>query len=144
MLATDLPAELEKIEREIATQSLSPFFHGQAKRAIQQEVRDNFTSSASPDNADWPPRKREGDGHPLLIDTGALLQAATGGGPGTITEILDREMNYGVSGGVIPYAAIHNNGGETRPMPQREYMGMSEVGEEQLAEELAGYLIEKI
>ncbi len=89
---------------------------------MRQAVRDNFTSSATPDNANWPPRKLKGDGHPLLIDTGALLQAATGGGAGHIEQIDAREVAMGVDGRVIPYAATHNYG--RGAIPQREYAGL--------------------
>lgn len=133
---------VEDIERhcaELATAldsaDLSPVLAAVRPIAMQAH-RDNFTSSASPDGATWQDRKRVGDGHPLLIDTGDLLQAATGGGAGTIVIIVDREMTLGVDGATIPYAAIHNYGGtlhwyngEQRgaDMPQREFLGMSEL-----------------
>ena len=90
---------------------------------IRQSVRDNFTSSASPDGVDWPARNEVGDGHPLLMDTGKLMQAAVGSGSGALFEIQDRSLMVGVDGDIVPYAAIHNYGGVKRPMPKREYMG---------------------
>lgn len=92
----------------------------------QQSVIKNFESSTNPDGVVWEPRKHIGDGHPLLIDTGTLFGAATGLGAGGMVSIGNREAAIGVDGSIVPYAAIHNNGGETRPMPQREYMGMRE------------------
>lgn len=109
---------------------------------MKQSVRDNFTSSATPDGNDWPPRKHIGDGHPLLIDTGALLQAATGGGAGHIEIIQDREVAVGVSGGVIPYAAIHNFGG--KQMPVREYAGLKPEYESECREVIADHVHEDI
>lgn len=91
---------------------------------VLQGVRDNFTSSVSPEGQVWPERKHIGDGHPLLIDTGAMMQAATGGGLGHISRVEPRTMELGVDGSVIPYAAIHNYG--TTKMPQREFMGAQE------------------
>lgn len=98
----------------------------------------------------WPPRKHEGDGHPLLILTQALLKAATGIGPGTIEEYTDKSLTIGVSGDVIPYAAIHNFGGETgRPghrfiMPKREYMTVRDEVGDFCQELIADYGLEKI
>lgn len=99
-----------------------------------QGVRDNFNSSADPDNIDWPPRKPnpKDDGHPLLIDTGALMQAATGGGAGSIKENDGRQLAVGVDSNTIPYAAIHNFGGKRTP--QREYMGVDDEIADQIAE----------
>lgn len=90
--------------------------------AMRQSVRDNFTSSATPDGSSWPARKVRGDGHPLLMDTGKLLQAATGGGPGQMETIQGREVALGVSGQVVPYAATHNFGRGN--IPAREWAGL--------------------
>lgn len=127
-------------QARLESADLASFLHDRARPLILQNVRDNFTSSVSPDGVQWPARKIVGDGHPLLIDTGALLQAATGGGAGHVSQIGPRSMALGVDES-IPYAAIHNYGGETRPMPQREYMGASEATEEEIAEALADYLL---
>jgi phage virion morphogenesis protein len=89
---------------------------------MRQSVRDNFTSSATPDGSSWPQRKIQGDGHPLLMDTGRLLQAATGGGAGQIEIIQGREVAMGVDGSVVPYAATHNFG--RGAIPAREYAGI--------------------
>jgi phage gpG-like protein len=109
---------------------------------VYQSVRDNFTSSATPEGDDWPPRKHIGDGHPLLIDTGAMLQAAVGTGPGRIQEVGSHEAMVGVSGGTIPYAAIHNYG--TAKMPQREFMGIDEAAEQACEDAIADYVLEHI
>lgn len=91
---------------------------------MRQSVRDNFNSQATPDGQNWPARKIPGDGHPLLMDKGPLLQAATGGGAGQIEIIQGREVEMGVDGRVIPYAATHNFGDADRNIPSREYAGL--------------------
>jgi phage gpG-like protein len=119
----------------------APMPMGDLVDLAQQSVIKNFEGSESPDGRPWPPRKIKGDGHPLLIDTGTLFGAATGLGFGGIVEVGRREAEIGVSGAAVPYAAIHNNGGETRPMPQREYMGMREEDIEQGQELLADFCL---
>lgn len=105
----------------------------------QQAMRDNFTASATPDNESWPPRKHEGDGHPLLIDTGALLQAATGGGAGSLVWIDSQELELGVLGQVVPYAATHQYGRGN--IPAREFAGLHEIAEDECEEILADYVM---
>lgn len=100
-----------------ALEALIPLAH--------QSHRDNFTSSATPEGADWPPRKVEGDGHPLLIDTGNMLQASTGGGPGGVARIEGDTLFMGVSLDVIPYARAHNMGNPERNLPRREFLGLT-------------------
>lgn len=108
---------------------------------LRQSVRDNFTSSASPDNVGWVPRKKIGDGHPLLVESGDLMQAAVGTGSGSVSEADDRSVTIGVKGDVIRYAAIHNFGGVTRPMPQREFMGAKEERLVECADIMAEYIV---
>jgi phage gpG-like protein len=112
-----------------------------AAMAARQDVRDNFTSSATPENLDWPERKIIGDGHPLLIDTGLLLQAATGGGVGHIEQISDNSLTFGVDGGVVPYAGVHNYGSVKKNIPQREFLGLTEETIDALEESLANFVI---
>ena len=116
---------------------------------VYQAIRDNFTSSATPDNEDWPPRKRIGDGHPLLIDTGAMLQAATGAGPGAESEISkdgmgEHELAVSIDAGAIPYAATHQYGDPRRNIPQREFFGMHEVAIDEAETIIADFAAEKI
>lgn len=96
----------------------------------KQNIRDNFTSSATPGGESWPPRKILGDGHPLLMDTGKLLQAATGGGSGNVEQIEshgeNHELTYGVSLDAVPYARAHDLGYPPRNLPERHYLGVSE------------------
>lgn len=109
---------------------------------MRQSVRDNFTSSATPDGSSWPPRKIQGDGHPLLMDTGRLLQAATGGGAGGIEIIQGREVAMGVDGSVVPYAATHNYG--RGKIPAREYAGIKPEHEAACQEIIADGLMAEV
>lgn len=115
---------------------------GDCLPVIYQSVRDNFTSSATPDDVSWPARKIEGDGHPLLIDTGAMLQAAVGSGSGRVQEVGSFDLAVGVDGSVIPYAATHNFG--SKNMPSREYMGISEEHEDECERIIADFVMQEI
>jgi phage gpG-like protein len=98
----------------------------EAYAAVLQNIRDNFTSSATPGGDPWPERKIAGDGHPLLMDTGDLIQAATGGGSGHVVKLEPRSLLAGVDVEAIPYAATHQFGDSTRNIPSREYLGAGE------------------
>jgi len=137
MLAENAVAEMSALADRIANESLTPLWP-EVTEVAHQSFRDNFTSSASPDGLDWPPRKRIGDGHPLLIDTGALLQAVVDGGPGNITAGSDRQLTLGVDGSVIPYAATHNYGREEANIPEREFLGLKVEHEDQIEDMIAG------
>lgn len=144
------PIEAANAEREFAALAESiivgPYSQPLADclPAVHQSVRDNFTSSATPENVDWPPRKIEGDGHPLLIDTGAMMQAATGGGAGGLQQVDSHELLVGVDGGVIPYAATHNYGRSDANIPQREFMGLTEEGADECESILADFVMSAI
>lgn len=92
---------------------------GESRRLMLQSFRDNFTSSATADGQNWPERKNPGDGHPLLMDTGALLQAAVGGGVGHESLLSDRELSLGIDSDVrqggIPAAVALDQGNERMP-----------------------------
>jgi phage gpG-like protein len=111
---------------------------------MRQGIRDNFNSSATPDNENWPPRKIVGDGHPLLMDTGAMLQAAVGSGTGAITEVGTHEATTGVDGGAIPYAAAQNFGRPEINLPDREFLGAREERIDEMEELIAGFVIETL
>lgn len=88
---------------------------------LYRGIRSAFNSSVDPETGvSWAPRKREGDGHPLLIDTGALLQSAVGSGPGMIQRLDAREVTIGSS---VYYGKFHQYG--TNKMPARPFMGAS-------------------
>jgi phage gpG-like protein len=139
--AADFPEEMARIADLLAQGPYTPFLEGTAKPIARQAIRDNFTSSATPDNANWPPRKIAGDGHPLLMESGAMLQAATGGGAGAIAEAGTHDLTLGVDGGTVPYAAAQNYGYAPRNLPAREYLGMDDESIDACAEELADFCL---
>ena len=107
-----------------------------------QSVRDNFNSSATPDDQNWPPRKIEGDGHRLLMLSGTLMQAATGGGPGGVVRIEGNELIMGVDLDIVPYARAHNLGYPEGHLPQREFLGLR-LRAAQEAESIIGVAVER-
>lgn len=134
--AEQFAAILIAAEQELEHGDLSAFLHDTARPMVLQNVRDNFTSSVSPDGNQWPERKHVGDGHPLLIDRGDLLQSAVGGGAGHISQVQPREMALGTD----DYkAAWHTKG--TPNMPARPFMGASDETEIEIAEQLADHLL---
>lgn len=120
MLAENASQEFESLADAFENAPLNETMR-EVKQIGQQSVRDQFTSSSTPEGANWPPRKVEGDGHPLLIDTGDLMQSAVGSGAGRIEAIEGREFKIGTS---VRYAKFHQHG--TKKMPARKFMGMSE------------------
>ena len=104
--------------------------HSPAMLDCAKPLRDafarNFANSGNSETGGWPPRKPnpKDDGHPLLIDTGALQAAATGTGPGAVAQATANELLVGVDKDVnlggIPGAGVHNYGFEN--IPQREFL----------------------
>lgn len=142
--AIESPAQLEAMAEAFMSAPLTSAMQ-ECAGIGRQAMRDNFTSSISPDGISWVPRKRAGDGHPLLMDKGPLIQAATGGGSGHIEQVGDRDFAMGVDGAVIPYAATHNFGrttGRGAPIPQREYAGLQDKHQDQCAEVIANGMLE--
>lgn len=117
----NLEREMRRVASNLTEYDWNPVLGGEVRREALQAVRDNFTSSATPEGRNWPPRKHRGDGHPLLIDTGKMMQAATGGGAGHVTQVQNDELTVGVDDSKVPYAKYHNEG--TRRLPRREFMG---------------------
>lgn len=113
-----------------------------ASSIVNQSVRDNFTSSVTPDGSEWAPRKHVGDGHPLGMDTGALLQAATDGGSGHIERLEPFGLQKGVQGEEVPYAGFFSGG--TSKMPPREFMGLNESGKDAVADLLGAFVMQEI
>ena len=113
---------------------------------VQAGIRKNFDMARGPDGRAWPPRKNPGDGHPLLIDTGALVKSVTKRGPGGILKVRNRSVLIGTDGvnsdGGIRAAAIHNRGGSN--MPQREFMGLDDETLDEIGETIADFFMEKI
>jgi phage gpG-like protein len=134
--AAELDAVSRRIDKEPADGALE-----KCRNLILCDMVDNFEKSMSPDGTLWPPRQKAGDGHPLLIQTRALMDAATGSGAGSINTIDGRELQLGVDGSIIPYAASHNFGDPSRNIPEREFLGAQEVTLNECAEILAEELL---
>jgi len=112
------------IHQAMETLDCTPFLN-EAVVASYQAHRDRFTGSLDPSGSPWPPRKEEGDGHPLLMDTGRLLQAATGGSGEAIKQISNRDFMIGIAES-LPYRRVHDFGYPERNIPQRKYFGPDE------------------
>lgn len=108
-----------QLASKLAAFDWSPTLGQEVRKEVLQGVRDNFTSSVDPDGKRWKPRKNKGNGHPLLIDTGRLLQSAVGTGGGRVSQVSGAELTVGTR---VPYAAYHNAG--TSRLPKREFMGV--------------------
>lgn len=141
----DIHAELSRIGDAVASASLVQPLR-ECDRITKQGIRDNFTSSASPDNENWAPRKprRGDDGHPLLMDRGPLIQAATGGGSGHISRINPRDLGVGVDLDVIPYARAHNYGYAANNLPQREFLGLRPERVDECEEVIGDYVLAEV
>jgi hypothetical protein len=139
--ADQLPQILAAQEQALESVDLTGFLGEVARPLVLQGERDLFTSSVSPDGQAWAPRVHIGDGHPILMDKGNLLQAATGGGAGHISQIMPRELVLGVEGGVS--GAIYHTEGTSR-MEARPFMGATESTEEKIGEQLADFVLERV
>ncbi len=94
---------------------------------VLEGIKANFDNSSDPNGSPWVPRKDIGNGHPLLVDTGQLKSAATGG---HIKEVIGDTLRVGVNkdsgGGGIPGAAVHNYGYPPKNIPKRTFLGLKE------------------
>lgn len=107
----------------------------EAKRLIHQSIREGFNSSADPQTNDgWQARKHPYP-HPILMKTGAMMQAATGGGAGAIERIENNQLEVGVSGATVGYAAFHQHG--TSRMVARPFIGASDAKLDEIGEVIA-------
>ncbi len=132
---------LNGVVSAIETGDFEPVLRERVRPLVLQSIRDNFNSSAGADGSGWPARKRQGDGHPLLMESGALMQAATGGGAGHVTKIDAKELSVGVDkgagGGGIPGAAVHQFGFPRKNIPPRPYLEARDEALDEAAEEIA-------
>lgn len=128
---------------ELLALSCSPVF-AEMLPIVRQSIRDRFDTATTPDGVPWPPRKPSpfDDGHPLLIDTGALFAAALGWGTGAIEQLANRELMVGIDGSVIEYAAVHNEVDDNTF--DREYFAPDEQAIDECEELLADYVLEQI
>lgn len=142
--ADQLGSETSEMVQALNYGSFAPAFK-QCIDLVHKRIGVNFASASSPNGGEWAPRKKQGDGHPLLIDTGTLFQAATSDfGAGSFSDISAREASTGVDAGEVPYAATHNFGDPSRNIPQREFEDVDEETLDQAAELMADFAIEEL
>lgn len=92
---------------------------------LRQGMAENFGAKTDATGAAWPPRKVQGDGHPLMIDKGDLLLAAASQGSGDhIEKVQGDELLIGVTREIqgIPKAAALNFGFPERNLPARQFI----------------------
>ena len=107
----------------------------EAKVELQRGMRAGFNSSIDVETGEqWAPRKRKYP-HPPLMKSGAMMQAATGGGAGSIARVQQQQLDVGVSGSVIGYAALHQDG--TTGMAARPFVGASAETLDLIGEKIA-------
>lgn len=128
---------LDEIARSLASLSVKPFegVMAEAKPLVHRDIRAGFNSSADPmNNESWPLRKRRYP-HPILIKSGALMQAATGGGAGAIQDVKSDSLTVGVNGSLIGYAAFHMFG--AGKLPARPFVGAKDETIDAIGEMIA-------
>lgn len=119
----ELGADLAGIGQALEGGSFAEALRGPVRDQVAAGIEDNFNSQSGPEGQAWPPRKLIGDGHPLLIKSGALKAAAMGGGKGGTTEVTDRELTLTAD---LPYTGVHHRGSPKQNIPARPYMGVPE------------------
>lgn len=136
----DLDRHFADIGAALADGDLESTLRDQVRPIMLQSVRDNFNSSTDADGNAWPARKIIGDGHPLLIDRGDLMQAATGGGSGHVTEADARSISIGVEkvpGSSLMGAAVHQFGYPPKNIPPRPYLEVRDEALDKIDEIIA-------
>jgi phage gpG-like protein len=127
-------------------QAIGLLVEGQTKRRLHEGKR-------SPDGLPWPAwseaykllvekrqeaaeekagRKSGGPHHTMLEDTGALY--------GSITSAVDAQAATVEVGSNLVYAATHNYGDPYRHIPQRQFLGLGEIGQIELDDLVTDFL----
>ena len=119
----DLARDLDAVGDALESGSFQEILRGPIRGVVLAAVGENFASSRGPDGEAWPARQKIGDGHPLLIESGALMGGATGQGAGHTTEADDRELTVAVE---LVHAATHEYGRPGANIPARPYMGVAD------------------
>jgi phage gpG-like protein len=137
--------ELERDVEDVCTKTTQILEEGLRRclPIVKDGIRFNFDSATDPDGVGWPARSVQGDGHPLLVDTGQLRDAATGGHIADVDgDTLRVGVDKGGGGGGIPGAAVHNYG--FGKIPKREYLGLREEFIEKCQEQLTNAMMEHL
>ena len=114
---------LQSIPSGIRQMNHSPAL-AQAATEVFKSVEKNFARQVDDNGVAWPPRK-DNLPHPLLIKTGDMKDAATGGLGSQVRYNRDK-AEIGIRGSVIPYAWRHQNGDEGRPQRKFFYLHQEE------------------
>lgn len=148
--ATQFAALARDIVRDFENGDLSEPLKECAQIADKAFAR-NFAAQASPDGGPWPARKKKGTGkigeqdagHPLLIQSGDLFEAATSPfGRGHIEDVGRMSAEIGVDLDDVPYARAQNYGRTEINLPAREFEDLTEDEQAQCDEIMADYLTE--
>ena len=127
MNADEFSQEMDQVERRMLTANLEEPIRT-CLPVLTEGFEGNFLRAAGPDGVAWLPRK-DTKPHPLLILSGALIEAARDtGNPGNIHEVSPdgRTLSAGVRGDVVPYADPQQNGRPERNLPARTYLYATE------------------
>lgn len=127
----DLESHLAGVVDALATMPMGETLAA-AKTLVHRSIRGGFNSSLDPQTGTpWAPRVRYYP-HPILMKSGAMMQAATGGGAGAIQRITERTLTVGVLTSVIHYAPKHQfgeGGMVARPFVGVDRDTLSAIGE---------------
>ncbi len=137
--ADDIAAEMREIARRLTSETLAGPL-AELVPILRAGFARNFQQQVDSQGGGWPARQ-DNEPHPLLNETGSLLDAAAGDGPGAVDQVEDRALAVGVDKGTdlggIPGAAVHNFGFPPMHIPQREYLYASEDTLDECCESLA-------
>ncbi len=128
-----MAAPIQAADAEKATAQLEQQFNQlsfdeplkECAQELRQGMAENFASKTDAKGNAWPARKNPGDGHPLLIDTGALLLGVTSPGSSDHVEnIASNELMIGVTREIqgVPKAVALNFGFEKNNLPARQFI----------------------
>ena len=129
----ELRGELAGIIQMTSMGSFAEVLRGPVLDLVRQGIRENFENTMGPESQIWPSRKKEMDGHPLLILSGTLHQEAIAGN----AEVTDRELAVSTD---LVYAATHEYGRAGAKIPARPYMGVSERHLDWIGREIGEHL----
>lgn len=121
--AQDMPAVMAEWSQAIHAASYETALR-ECLPILHEDFEDHFLQ-ATGYYGSWAPRKDDKP-HPLLILTGALIEAARDtGNPGNISTVGPRELETGVNVGVVKYAGFLQYG--TQYMPPRPFIWASDA-----------------
>jgi phage gpG-like protein len=131
---SDACADAERFEASVFAESLN-----ECRDVLRAGVAENFARQGSASGS-WPPRRDQGNGHPLLNDNGTLKDAATSDGPGSVSRVVDGcELQVGVAvgeSGSLAGAAVHQYGATIRPKTKKMLSWINSSGQRVFAKQV--------